>query len=170
MDDPDADLYPGLQPGGSRDLGRPVTVRGYCKRLREAAEVLQRERSRRERLRSKTSISEHPFKEFPLDRLGTRSLKRSGVVLMDNCTSTALVGAIAGTTPKTLDRLYGAPTWRRQQTLAVRAFTQVATALQPAVPAVAEEAPPPVAKFCTRCGRACGEERWACCPWRGREL
>lgn len=172
--DPNAYLFPGLQKGGakpSRALGRPVTVRGYRKRLRAAAEVLQRERSRRERLRSKTSISEHPFKEFPLDRLGTHSLKRSAVVLMkDNCTSTALVGAISGTTAKTLDRIYDAPTWRRQQTLAVRAFTQVASALQPAAPAAAEEGPLPAAKFCAHCGRARGEERWACCPWCGRKF
>ena len=79
----------------------------------------------------------------PIDRLGTHTFKRSAMTLMkDTCTSTALVGAIAGTTAKTLDRIYDAPTWRRQQTLAVRAFTQVATALQPAAPAAAEEGPP----------------------------
>ena len=122
------------------------------------------------RLRSKGSISEHPFKDFPLDRLGTHSLKRSSVVLMkDQCTSTALVGAIAGTTAKTLDRVYDAPTWRRQQGLAVKVFTPVATALLPAAPAAAEEGPLP-AKFCAQCGRARGEEQWACCPWCGHKF
>ena len=93
------------------------------------------ERSRKVRLRSKGSISEHPFKDFPLDRLGTHSLKRSSVVLMkDQCTSTALVGAIAGTTAKTLDRIYDAPTWQRQQAPAVKVVTPVATALLQAAP------------------------------------
>eukprot|EP00974_Lingulodinium_polyedra_P086969 8430933-Lingulodinium_polyedra.AAC.1 len=43
-------------------------------------------------------------------------MKRSAVVLMkENSASTALVGAIAGTTAKTLDRVYDAPTCRRQR-------------------------------------------------------
>ena len=144
-----------------------MTVRGYRKRLRDAAEVLQGERSKRLRSSSKGSgsISGHPFKDFPLDRLGTHSLKRSSVVFMkDRCASTALVGAIAGTTAKTLDRIYDAPTWRRQQELAVEAFTPAATALLPAAPAAAEEGPLP-AKFCARCGRARRSERCASCPW-----
>ena len=174
VDDPNAYLFPGLHTGGahpSRDWGKPVSVRGYRKRLREAAEVLRRERSRQLRHRSKSSVSEHPFKEYPLDRLGTHSLKRSGVVLMkDKSTSTALVGAIAGTTAKTLDKIYDAPTWRRQQGLAVRAFTPVATALQPVAPAAAEEGRPPPAKFCAQCGQARGEERWACCLRCGHKL
>ena len=58
-------------------------------------------------------------------------------------------------------RLVDAPHYRltylrwRQQLLAARAFTPVATALQPAAPA---------AKFCAQCGRARGEETWACSP------
>ena len=109
-----------------------MTVRGYRKRLRDAAEVLQRERSKKLRSSSKGSgrISGHPFKDFPLERLGTHSLERSSVTLMKNtCAPTALVGAISGTTAKTLDRLYDAPTWRWQQALAVEACTPVATAL-----------------------------------------
>ena len=170
VDDPNAYLFPSLHTGGacpSRDWSKPVTVRGYRKRLRDAAEMVRGERFRKLRLRSKGSISEHPFKDFPLDRLGTHSLKRSSVVLMkDQCTSTALVGAIAGTTAKTLDRIYDAPTWRRQQGLAVKVFTPVATALLPAAPAAAEEGPLP-AKFCAHCGRARSDEQWACCPWCG---
>ena len=144
-----------------------MTVRGYRKRHRDAAEVLHGERSKRLRSSSKGSgsISGHPFKDFPLDRLGTHSLKRSSVVFMkDRCASTALVGAIAGTTAKTLDRIYDAPTWRRQQELAVEAFTPLATALLPAAPAAAEEGTLP-AKFCARCGRARRSERCASCPW-----
>ena len=101
-----------------------------------------------------------------MDLLGAHSLKRTSVVLMqDRCTSTALAGAIAGTTAKTLHRIYDAPTWRWQQALAVNVFTLVATALLPAAPAAAEEGPLP-AKFCAQCGRARSNERWAGCPWR----
>ena len=85
-------------------------------------------------------------------------------MMADRCAPTALVGAIAGTTAKTLDRIYDAPTWRRQQALAVEVFTPVATALLPAAPAAAEEGPLPT-KFCAQCGRARRSERWASCPW-----
>ena len=152
LDEPNAYLFPGLHRGGggdpSRDWGRPVTVRGYRKRLRAAAGALRRARARQIRLRSKSSVSEHPFKDAPLDRLGTHSFKRSSVVLMkDTSTSTALVGAIAGTTVKTLERIYDAPTWRRQQGLAARAFTPVAAALHPAAPVAAEAPPPPACQI-----------------------
>ena len=63
--------------------------------------------------------------------MGTHSFKRSAVSLMkDTCTSTALCGAIAGTTAKTLDRVYDAPTLKRQQALVARAFGPVASSLQ----------------------------------------
>ena len=103
--------------------------------------------------------------------VGTKGRARMGEAeLSHGGTSMALIGAISGTTAKTLDRIYDAPTWRRQQTLAVRAFTQVASALQPAAPAAAEEGPLPAAKFCAHCGPARGEERWACFPWCGRKF
>ena len=69
MDDPNTYLFPGLKTGGAqprRVWSKPVTIRGYRKRLREAAEVLQRERSRKPRILCKSS--EHPFKDFPLNR------------------------------------------------------------------------------------------------------
>ena len=119
--------------------------------------------------RAAAASADTQFKDFPLDRLGTHSLKRSSVVFMqDRCASTALVGAIAGTTAKTLDRIYDAPTWRGQQELAVEVFTPVATALLPAAPAAAEEGPLP-AMFCARCGKARRSERCAscrCCRWQ----
>ena len=63
--------------------------------------------------------------------MGTHSFKRSAVSLMnDTCTSTALCGAIAGTTAKTLDRVYDMPTLKRQQALVARAFGPVASSLQ----------------------------------------
>ena len=80
--------------------------------------MLQKERA----AKTRRGLS-HPFGGFPLDRLGTHSLKRSAVSLMkDTCTSTALCGAIAGTTAKTLDRVYDTPTLKRQQALVARAF------------------------------------------------
>ena len=122
-------LFPGKWPGAAdkgRDWGRPVTVRGYRSKLAEAAVVLQRERAT-----NKRRGASHPFDGFPLDRLGTHSFKRSAVSLMkDTCTSTALCGAIAGTTAKTLDRVYDMPTLKRQQALVARAFGPVASSLQ----------------------------------------
>ena len=78
--------------------------------LRGVADMLEQDRSQKHQQGER-----HTFDDFPLDRLGTHSFKRSAVVLMkDTCTSTALVGAIAGTTAKTLDRVYDMPTLRRQ--------------------------------------------------------
>lgn len=150
-------LFPGKALGRAkgRDWARPVTVRGYRSKLAEAAAVLQRQRAT-----SKRRGVSHPFDGFPLDRLGTHSFKRSSVSLMkDTCTSTALCGAIAGTTAKTLDRVYDMPTLKRQQALVVRAFEPVAAALQddaalppraakrakkkPGLPAAAAPPPPP---------------------------
>ena len=111
--DLDTCLFPGLRTGGNkyrRTWGRQVSIRGYRKRLRDVADVLEQDRSQKHQQGER-----HTFDDFPLDRLGTHSFKRSAVVLMkDTCTSTALVGAIAGTTAKTLDRVYDMPTLRRQ--------------------------------------------------------
>ena len=106
--------------------------------------------------------------------------------MKDTCTSTALVGAIAGTTAKTLDRVYDMPTLRRQQGLVERAFNPVAAALRPATlaadadaQAAARPATPALAganakrrvvraaKFCSQCGASRGAPEWACCPWCG---
>ena len=183
--DLDTCLFPGLRTGGNkyrRTWGRQVSIRGYRKRLRDVADVLEQDRSQKHQQGER-----HAFDDFPLDRLGTHSFKRSAVVLMkDTCTSTALVGAIAGTTAKTLDRVYDMPTLRRQQGLVERAFNPVAAALRPATlaadadaQAAARPATPALAganakrrvvraaKFCSQCGASRGAPEWACCPWCG---
>ena len=111
IDDPEAYLFPGLVLGGAgpksncRAHGKPITARGYRGRRSEAAQVLERERMANNR-----RGEAHPFDGFPLDLLGTHSFTRSAVTLMkDACASTSLVAAIAGTTAKTLDRVYGHP-------------------------------------------------------------
>ena len=158
LDDPAAYLFPALALGGSgpkrhlRVFDKPLTVRGYRSRLYEAAAVLERERSANNR-----RGTAHPFDGFPLDRLGTHSFKRSAVTLMkDICASTSLVAAIAGTTAKTLDRVYDTPTWKRQQTLVTKTFNPLADTLR-ARQATGQEAPS--VGFCSQCGkpgRACG--------------
>eukprot|EP00974_Lingulodinium_polyedra_P100253 9710937-Lingulodinium_polyedra.AAC.1 len=59
-----------------------------------------------------------------------------------NSASTALAGAI-----EDVGQVYDAPTWRRQHGLAVKSFTQVATALQPEAPDAAAEEGAPSAKL-----------------------
>ena len=171
-------LFPGCETGGAqgtrRNWAQPISVRGYRHKLAEAARVLQEERAANVR----RSLS-HPFDGFPLDRLGTHSFKRSAVTLMkDACTSTALCGAIAGTTARTLDRVYDTPTLKRQQTLVARVFGPVATTLveraapTPAGKKRAKWAPAPQgcpqqARFCAACGKRREEPSWACCPLCG---
>ena len=166
LDDPAAYLFPGLALGGTgptrnrRVFDKSLTVRGYRDRLYEAAAVLDRERSADTR-RGKA----HPFDGFPLDRLGTHSFKRSAVTLMkDICASTSLVAAIAGTTAKTLERVYDTPTWKRQQTLVIKTFNPLADTLRDQQ-ATGQEAPS--VGFCSQC-RKTRESSWACCPWCGR--
>ena len=140
---------------------------GYRKRLQEVAERLDQDRRKRRR-----GGARRPFDGFPLDRLGTHSFKRSAVVLMkDTCSSTALVGAMAGTTAKTLDRIYDAPTLQRQQGLVDRAFAPAAAALRASDARVAGARRrcqgAAADKFCSQCGNARDAPEWACCPWRG---
>ena len=165
LDDPAAYLFPGLALGGAgprrnrRASDKSLTVRGYRSRLYEAAVVLERERSANNR-RGKA----HPFDGFPLDRLGTHSFKRSAVTLMkDACASTSLVAAIAGTTAKTLDRVYDTPTWKRRQTLVTKTFNPLADTLR-APQATSQKAPS--GGICSQCGKTRARS-WACCPWCG---
>ena len=74
-------------------------------------------------------------------------------------------------TAKTLDKVDGAPTLKRQQALVARVFGPVATTL--AVPTLAVKkrargAPAQQARFCGACGRRREELSWTCCPSRGR--
>jgi hypothetical protein len=121
-------------------------------------------------------------------------------LMKDTCTSTALCGAIAGTTAKTLDRVYDMPTLKRQQALVARAFGPVASSLQreeeeAALPPRAakrakkkperprqsgaregqggareEQDGAPLARCCAACGKRREEPSWACCPWCGHKL
>ena len=155
--------FPGLRAGGNkyrRAWGRQVSIRGYRKRLRDVADVLEQDRSQKHQQGER-----HTFDDFPLDRLGTHSFKRSAVVLMkDTCTSTALVGAIAGTTAKTLDRVYDTPTWKRRQTLVTKTFHPLADTLRPRQ-ATGQEAPS--VGFYSQCGNTRESSYWTSCPWCG---
>ena len=122
--DADACLFPGQEQGQGRYMGNlrrwytPVTTRGYLKRIREAGEVI-----REQRALSHSVGDEHPFDGFKLEKLGTHSFKYTGVSLMkDVSRSTALVGAVAGTSAKTLDRIYDSATIPRQLTMVGQAF------------------------------------------------
>ena len=86
-----------------------------------AADKLRRERAQ--------MGPEHPSVGFRLDRLGTHSFKYTGVCIMkDVCSSTALVGAVAGTTARALDHIYDAATMARQIGLVTKAFDDLSAA------------------------------------------
>ena len=187
--DDNAFLFPGLKVGaGQRGRGRVwgqcVSTRAYLFNLRAAAGILQRERSV-----SREKGETHPFDGYPLDKLGTHSFKRTGVTLMkDVCASTALVGAIAGTSARTLDKVYDAPTMSRQQQLVGKAFAPLAIDIGATVtrlhatrrhrkgssnePGTSSQTDRPdagpmgqAACFCAQCGKHREAATWTCCPW-----
>lgn len=110
VSDGDTYLFPGRKLGSrrmtARAWDRPVTSRAYLYYLREAAD-----RARQERAAHRERGLPHVFDEYPLELLGTHSMKHTGLsVMKDVCSSTALVGAVAGTTAKTVERVYDQPT------------------------------------------------------------
>ena len=135
-----ATSFPGLQAGKGRQTphrawDRPVTSRAYLYYLRVAAD-----RAGKERADHRKQGLPHPFDEYPLELLGTHSMKVTGLsVMKDVCSSTVLVGAVAGTTAKTVERVYDQPTYRRQQRLVEKAFEPIVHELAGAVEVLEEE-------------------------------
>ena len=156
LQDPQCCLFPGLQVRGNkmtRTWTQPITTRAYLKKLREAADILHKERA--DMLsRGLPSV----WEETDLARLGTHSTKRTCVSLLkDQCRSSAVVGAICGTTPATLDREYDAPTQKRQR-LALR------HALGPVFDGDV------VNVFCTNCRTERQSTQWIYCPACGTKF
>ena len=133
---------------------KPVSVRAYLRCLVDVGTLLHRERADHRR-----HGVDHPFDGFPLDRLGTHSFKRTAVVLMkDVALSTALVGSIAGTSAKTLERIYDTPTRRRQVKLVSKAFDPMATALGIETTSATTGASLPASAASTRKRQRCSSE------------
>ncbi len=140
----------------------------YLDKLHQVSAMLQQERQQH---RSRGEA--HVFDGFPLGHLGTHSFKRSSVTMMkDQCASTALVGAIAGTTAKTLERVYDSPTMGRKQRLVTKDFAPLATRIYATTQASSSariDASTSQASSSAACCRECGKIRaaasWKCCPW-----
>ncbi len=167
--DEDGYLFPGLHTASgrirSRDWCHPVTSRAYLAHLSRAAS-----KARHERAIHREREQPHVFDDFPLDLLGTHSMKRTGLSIMkDVCSSTALVGAVAGTTAKTIDRVYDQPTRTRQQRLVQRAFDPMVQELHVAAEANVRSHRPGEprgrARFCGQCGKRRQDSSWLHCPW-----
>ena len=156
LQDPQCCLFPGLQVNGNkltRTWTRPISTRAYLKKIREAADILHRERADMQS-RGLPSV----WDETDLAKLGTHSMKRTCVSLLkDKCRSSAVVGAICGTTPATLDREYDAPTQRRQR-----------MALQDALGPVLDVSAASV--FCTGCRTERQSPKWIYCPACGTKF
>ena len=136
--DEDACLFPGQEQGQGRYRGvcrhwyTPITTRGYLKRIRQAGEVIGEQRAL-----SHSLVDEHPFDGFKLEKLGTHSFKYTWVSLMkDVSSSTALVGAVAGTSAKTLDRIYDSATIPRQLSMVGQAVRNLRSELKQFLPVV----------------------------------
>ncbi len=136
----DSYLFPGLQAGRGRRMphrawDRPVTSRAYLYYLRVAAD-----RAGKEPAAHRKQSLPHTFVEYQLELLGAHSMKVTGLsVMKDVCSSTVLVGAVAGNTAKTVERVYDQPTYRRQQRLVEKAFEPIVHELAGAVEVLEEE-------------------------------
>ena len=157
-----------------------MTSRSYLYHLRHAAHQAMQERAAH-----REQGLPHVFDDYPLELLGTHSMKHTGLSIMkDVCSSTVLVGAVAGTTTKTVERVYDQPTRKRQQRLVERAFEPMvhelardagaarATSASEADPSKHGSGKPRAAGarvygFCTVCGKRRQDSNWPHCPWCG---
>ena len=114
---------------------------------------------REQRALSHSLGDEHPFDGFKLEKLGTHSFKYTGVSLMkDVSSSTALVGAVAGTSAKTLDRIYDSATIPRQLSMVRQAFRNLRKLFLESwwhMPFCAAFGCLVCASFCTHVGESC---------------
>ncbi|CAJ1370237.1 unnamed protein product [Effrenium voratum] len=165
--DADQLLFPGLSKeagqgkGCRRDWRRPVTERAYLASISQVAAAL-----RRERQEARQELRTHLWDDVDLSKLGTHSLKRSSVCLLkDVCMSTAVVAAICGTTARTLDKIYDAPTRKRQRAAATDAFASLMSSLRSASVSGAGRRK---MLFCCACGEKRASDAWQCCPFCGK--
>ena len=148
-----------------------TSLTAYFGTLKDIAEVLHVQR-----IACKARKKAHVFAGFPLERLGAHSLKRTSATMMkDMCVSTALVAAIAGTTAKTLDRVYDTPTLGRKQKLVHATFAPVAkrllpTSSTPTQSTGASSSTQPATTSCPRCGSGRESRLWVCCPFCRHEF
>ena len=110
--DDGAAMFPGFKPGG-RNVRRwrvPVCRQTYHRKLVEVAAPAIKEQV----LAAKARGQSHVFSHASLSKLGTHTMKRSGVsMLKDHVKSTALVSKLTGTSASTLDSTYDEPTDER---------------------------------------------------------
>ena len=121
-------LFPGLDLKDPkklrRDFGKAVSRRGYLKTITHLAVPLLAQQ--RQQCRDRGGA--HAFDMYPLNKLGTHSLKKTSVMLLrDVCRSTSVVGSICGTSAATLERVYDQPTFKRKQAAVQRAFGTMVT-------------------------------------------
>ena len=94
-------FFPGCLPSGHRTWHKSVTRQGYLGRLKAVAIPLLEA----ERAAAQTARTPHIFDGFDFAKLGTHSFKKTGIMaLKDVCKSTTVVGAICGTSNKTIER------------------------------------------------------------------
>jgi hypothetical protein len=126
--DPECYLFPSATVQGFRNFSKPVTRHGFQARLKAAAVIIQRERAqtRRTRPADDANIPRSVWENYNLSKLGTHSFKRSSITMLKSvCTSTAVVGAIAGTSAATCDKYYDFPSHSRQVDALDRSLTRV---------------------------------------------
>ena len=153
-------LFPGQARNRSRQWARAITERSYLKMLKDVAARIGQERTV-----ARLAGTKHTFDGVSLDRIGTHSINKSFVSALKNAKySTAVISALTGTTPRTLDSTYDIPTTQRQRS----AVQDVIVPVLPGFAAGATAALP--ARYCPSCGTQRQVASWAFCPQCGQRF
>ena len=112
-------LFPGYDVTGQRrDWRKTISEHAYHDRIRQAASILDKERSE--------ATEGHCFDEFDLSRLGTHSLKKTAVTLMVEAeVSWAIISSITGTSIPMLQARCDTPTLDRQRVAMQSSFKHI---------------------------------------------
>ena len=104
-------LFPGYcADGQKRCWNKPIPARAYLGENHEAARSLTQDKTA-----AAASGAKHAFQDFPVHKLGTRSMKKTAVALMaEAAVSWSIISGVTGTSVRMLQNIYGISTPSRQ--------------------------------------------------------
>ena len=202
---PSWSLKAGQDHKSNRFWQTPISLRAFQQRIERAVVILRKERAHQReaelqqqeqkpqaqhneqlpqdehKVSPRGACGKHPFEHYDLSKLGTHSMKKSSVTLLKSvCTSSAVVGAISGTSAATIDKFYDQPTHKRKIDALNLAFGTVFHGVSGSQSSngMPKQAPPDnngqwqglarpsvPQRFCGWCGRERANEQWVVCPY-----
>ena len=144
----DAPLFPGFLSDGKKHCWqKAVSERAYAEWFRKTAASIGRARS------AAANGLPHCFQDFPLDRMGTHSMKKTAVTLMAEALNVpwSVISAITGTV-RMLQSTYDTATLHRQGKALHTSYASLFVGGSSPSPSPQEKER---VKFCRMCGAAC---------------